>query len=60
MLASISLRSFIAIDDRADFRRLVRKIGRNAKIFSAADSQILFRGILNQSIGEQKSKMNSK
>lgn len=60
MLASISLRSFIAIDDRADFRRLVRKIGRNAKIFSAADSQILFRGLLNQRTGERRSRMNSK
>lgn len=50
MLASISLNSFIGLEDKSEFRRLVRKIGKNAKIFSASQSQALFRDIMRDTI----------
>lgn len=46
MLASTSFGSFIGLEDKAEFRNLVKKIGRNARIFSPSDSQRLFRDIL--------------
>ena len=54
LLASTSYKSFIAIEDRPEFRMLSTKIGRNAKLMSEADTKSAFREVLKELTGNKR------
>lgn len=54
ILASTSYSSFIAIEDRPEFRKLSGKIGRNAKLISEADTKKVFREALEELTGKKR------
>lgn len=54
ILASTSYNSFIAIEDRPEFRKLSGKIGRNAKLISESDTKSVFREVLKELTGKRR------